>query len=60
MNIAHRHTHRVRGTKLEHLKVKENRHVLENLITLVCTDATQCNEINTIIAKPFLLDSQTL
>ena len=60
MNIAHRHTHRVRGTKLKYLKVKENRHVLENLITLMCTKAIQCNEISTIIAKPLLLDSQIL
>lgn len=59
MNIAHTdtHTHRVRGTKLKHLKVKENRRVLENFITLVCTYTIQCNEVSTIITKP-LLDSQ--
>lgn len=54
---THRHTHRVRGTKLKHLKVKENRRVLENFITLVCTYTIQCNEVSTIITKP-LLDSQ--
>lgn len=60
MNIAHTdtYTHNVRGTKLKHLKVKENRRVLENLITLVCTNTIQCNEVSTIIAKPLLLDSQ--